>query len=138
MKKKPLFYLIISIFGLVLIVCAIVLHDKVANAVDGALMGIGAGLTGIGISMYSFFRWEKKDPARWRQYEIESKDERNIIIKLRAKSAAGDVLQWTVMAAAWAAIFFDAPLWTVLAAVSIFLCKTILEMCLMARYQKEM
>lgn len=138
MKKKPLLYLIIGIFGLVLIVCAVVLHDKVSNSVDGALMGIGAGLTGIGISMYSFFRWAKKDPARWRQCEIESKDERNIIIRLRAKSAAGDVLQWTVMAAAWAAIFFNAPLWTVLAAVGIFLFKTILEICFMARYQKEM
>ncbi len=138
MMKKTLFFLVIGILGLVLIVCAIVLHGKVASAVDGTLMGIGAGLTGMGISMYSFFRWEKKDPARWRQYEIESKDERNIIIKLRAKSVAGDVLQWTVMAAAWAAIFFDAPLWTVLTAVGIFLSKTILEMCLMARYQKEM
>ena len=75
---------------------------------------------------------------KWKQYEIESNDERNVIIKYRAKAAAGEVLQWIVLATSWVAIFFDAPLWTILASVGIFLFKTILEMCLMARYQKEM
>ncbi len=138
MKKKSLFYLIIGIFGIALIVSAIVLDGKVTDAVDGRLMGVGAGLTSLGISMWWFFHWEKKDPAKWKQYEIESNDERNIIIKFRAKAIAGDVLQWTVMAAAWVAIFLDAPMWLILSAVGIFLFKTILEMCLMARYQKEM
>lgn len=138
MKKKALFYLIIGIFGIALIVSAIVLDGKVTDAVDGRLMGVGAGLTGIGISMWWFFRLEKKDPAKWKQYEIESNDERNVIIKFRAKAIAGEVLQWTVMAAAWAAIFLDAPVYLILFAVGIFLFKTILEMCLMARYQKEM
>lgn len=138
MNKKSLFYLIIGIFGIALIVLAIVMNDKVPDAVDGSLMGVGAGLTGLGISMWRFFRWIKKDPARRKQYEIESNDERNVIIKFRAKAIAGEVLQWTVMAAAWAAIFLGAPLWVILAAVGIFLFKTVLEMCLMARYQKDM
>ena len=43
-----------------------------------------------------------------------------------------------VLVAAWAAIFLDAPLWVMLAAVGIFLFKIFFEMCLMARYQKEM
>ena len=75
---------------------------------------------------------------KWKQYEIESNDERNVIIKYRAKAAAGEVLQWIVLATSWVAIFFDAPLWAILAIVGIFLFKIILETCLMARYQKEM
>lgn len=138
MNKKSLFFLVIGIIGIALIVSAIVLDGKVSDAVDGRLMGVGAGLTGLGISMWQFFRWVKKDPAKWKQYEIESNDERNVIIKFRAKAIAGEVLQWTVMVAAWAAIFLDAPLWVILAAVGVFLFKTVLEMCLMARYQKEM
>ena len=138
MKKKALFYLIIGIFGIALIVTAIVLDGKVTVAVDGRLMGVGAGLTGLGISMWWFFRWEKKDPAKWKQYEIESNDERNVIIKFRAKAVAGEILQWTVMVAAWAAIFLDAPMWLILSAVGIFLFKTILEMCLMARFRLPM
>lgn len=138
MKKKSLFFLIIGIFGAVLIVSAIVLDGRVSDAADGVLMGVGAGLSGLGISMWRFFRWEKKHPAEWKQYKIESGDERNVIIKFRAKAVAGEILQWTVMAAAWAAIFLDAPLWIVLAAVGIFLFKILLETYLMARYQKEM
>lgn len=138
MNKKSLFFLVIGILGVALIVSAIVLDGKVSDAVDGRLMGVGAGLTGLGISMWQFFRWVKKDPVKWKQYEIESNDERNVIIKFRAKAIAGEVLQWTVMVAAWAAIFLDAPLWVILAAVCVFLFKTVLEMCLMARYQKEM
>lgn len=138
MKKKSSFYLIIGILGIALIVLGIVLDGSVSDAVDGTLMGVGAGLTCVGISMWRFFRWEKKDPERWKQYEIESNDERNIIIQFRAKAVAGEVLQWTVLAAAWMAILLDAPLWVILAAVGIFLCKTILEMCLMARYQQRM
>lgn len=138
MNKKSLFFLVIGIIGIALIVSAIVLDGKVSDAVDGRLMGVGAGLTGLGISMWQFFHWVKKDPVKWKQYEIESNDERNVIIKFRAKAIAGEVLQWTVMVAAWAAIFLDAPLWVILAAVGVFLFKTVLEMCLMARYQKEM
>lgn len=138
MKKKSSFYLIIGIFGVALIVLGIVLDGRVSDAVDGTLMGVGAGLTCVGISTWRFFRWEKKDPAKWKQYEIEANDERNIIIQFRAKAVAGEVLQWTVLAAAWVAIFLDASLWIILAAVGIFLFKTVLEICLTARYQKSM
>ncbi len=138
MKKKSLFYLGLGIFGIALIVLAIVLDGRVSDARDGALMGVGAGFTGVGISMWLFFRQEKKNPEKWKQYEIESNDERNVIIKFRAKAVAGEVLQWMVMAASWVAILLDAPLWVILAAVGIFLSKTFFEMLLMARYQKEM
>lgn len=70
MKKKSLFYLIAGIFGILLIVLAIVLHGRVSDAVDGTLMGVGAGLTGAGISMWRFFHWEKKYPAKWKQYKM--------------------------------------------------------------------
>lgn len=52
MKKKSLFYLMIGIFGIALIVSAIVLDGRVSDAADGTLMGIGAGLTGLGISRW--------------------------------------------------------------------------------------
>lgn len=138
MKNKLSFCLILGIFGIALIVSAIVLDGKVSDALDGTLMGVGAALTGLGISRWRFLRWRKNDPAKWKQYEIESNDERNAIIRLRAQAVAGEGLQWIVMVVAWVAIFVGAPLWVILTAVGIFLFKTILEMCLMAGYQKEM
>lgn len=42
------------------------------------------------------------------------------------------------MAAAWLSIGLGAMLWVTLAAVGVFLAKSVLELCLMARYQREM
>lgn len=137
-EKKSLIYLAAGILGILLIVLAIALNGRVPDTVSGPLIGVGAGLAGMGISMWRLILWEKKDPVRWKQNEIESKDERNVIIRFRAKAVAGEVLQWTVIAAAWAAVFLDVPLWIILAAVGLFLFKIILEICLTARYQKEM
>lgn len=138
MKRKELFYLFLGILGIALVVSAIVLEGRVPDAVDGTLIGVGAGLLGLGFSLWRFCRFAKKDPVKWKQYEVESRDERNVLIRLRAKAAAGEALQWAVLAAAWAAMILDAPLWVVLAAVGIFLCKTVLEVFLMARYEKKM
>lgn len=66
-----------------------------------------------------------------RQAEIEAKDERNVAIRRRAQAVSGEVLQWAVMAAAWLAIGLGAPLWVTLAAVGVFLAKSVLELCLM-------
>lgn len=138
MKKKSLFFLIVGITGIALIVLSLVLDGRVSDAVDGTLMGVGAALTGAGFAVWRMYRWEKKDPAKWKQYVIESRDERNVTIRFRAQAIAGVVMQWMVLAAAWVAILFDAPLWVILAAVGVFLFKTILEMCLMGRFQKVM
>ena len=73
-----------------------------------------------------------------RQAEIEANDERNVAIRRRAQAVSGEVLQWGVMAAAWLSIGLGAPLWVTLAAVGVFLAKSVLELCLMARYQREM
>lgn len=93
---------------------------------------------GFGGSQVLMRHREKKDPAVMRQAEIEAKDEHNVAIRRRAQAVSGEVLQWAVMAAAWLAIGLGAPLWVTLAAVGVFLAKSVLELCLMARYQREM
>ena len=73
-----------------------------------------------------------------RRDEIEANDERTVAIRRRAQAVSGEVLQWGIMAAAWLSIGLGAPLWITLAAVGVFLAKSVLELCLMVRYQREM
>ena len=73
-----------------------------------------------------------------RQREKERNDERNTAIRRRAKAVSGEVLQWTVLGAAWLSIALEAPLWVTLAAVGVFVGKSLLEWCLMVRYQGQM
>ena len=75
------------------------------------------------------------DPAR-RERDREDHDERGAMI--RDKAVSGEALQWAVMAAAWLSIGLDAPLWVPLAATAVFVAKSVLELYLMVRYEREM
>ena len=56
----------------------------------------------------------------------------------RGEAVSGEVLQWTVMAAAWVSIGLDAPLWVTVAAVGVFLAKSFLDLFLIFHYRKQM
>ena len=142
MNKKRTLYRTLLILGLGLLALSLalmlLLGDRLPDAAGGAMIGVSSGLAAMGLSHLLMLRQTEKDPHLARQAEIEAKDERNTAIRRRAQAVSGEVLQWAVMAAAWLAIGLGAPLWVTLAAVGVFLAKSVLELCLMARYQREM
>lgn len=138
MRKQTKWYLALGVLGLVLAAASLLLEDAVPRSVGGMLMGAGAGLFALGLSMFHNRRWEEKDPARMKQARIEANDERNMTIRNRAAALAGEVLQWAVLAASWVAIGLDAPLWVTLSLVGAFVLKSVLELFLMVKYQREM
>lgn len=114
------------------------LRDRLPDAAGGAMIGVSSGLAAMGVSNLLLLRQAERDPRLARQTEIEEKDERNTAIRRRAKAVSGEVLQWAVMAAAWLTIALGAPLWVTLTAVGAFAGKSVLEWCLIARYQQQM
>lgn len=139
MKRKKLLYMVFMAMGGALAAAALLVQSMpIPDSLGGMLMGVGSGLFAMGAANRLMLRWEEKDPRQMRQSEIEAKDERNVAIRRRAQAVSGEVLQWAVMAAAWLSIGLDAPLWVTLLAVGVFVLKSVLELCLMARYQKEM
>ena len=137
MKREVLYGGLLAC-GVALMVLSLVLEGHVSDSIGGMFMGAGCGLMGFGGSQVLMRHREKRDPAVMRQAEIEAKDERNVAIRLRAQAVSGEVLQWAVMAAAWLGIGLGAPLWVTLASVGVFLAKSVLELYLMARYQRGM
>lgn len=142
MNKKRTLYRTLLILGLGLMALSLalmlLLGDRLPDAAGGAMIGVSSGLAAMGLSNLLMLRQTEKDPHLARQAEIEAKDERNTAIRRRAQAVSGEALQWTVMAAAWLSIALDAPLWVTLGAVGVFAAKSILEWCLMARYQRQM
>jgi len=110
----------------------------VPDLAHGVLTGAGCALAALGLARFLNCRVEETHPAYRKASEIQQTDERSVAIRRRAKALSGSVLQWLVIAAAWAAILLDAPLWVTLALVSAFLVKTVLETILTAHYQKVM
>lgn len=137
MKGKKTLYLGLNLAGLCLVLAALILRD-IPDSVGGALVGSGSGLAAMGLAQLLTLRACQKDPAQARKKEIEVHDERNVAIRRRAKALSGDALQWAVIAAAWVSIGFGAPLWVTMAAVVVFVLKSVLEVCLIVRYQREM
>lgn len=141
MKTRTItkFYLAVAIIGVLLALASKLLLDEVwTNTQTGAAIGVGAGLFGFGISKFMVGRWEDKNPELFKQKTIEENDERNQIIRNRAQAISGKVIHWLLMAGAWIAIAFDAPLWITLAFVGVFLLKTALDIVFTAYYQKRM
>ena len=136
-QKKRLFQGLLAV-GIVLLGLSILLDGRVSDALDGMLCGMGSGLLALAGSTLLNLRHEAKHPEMARRHDIEQRDERNVAIRNRAKAVSGEALQWSVMAAAWLSIGLDAPLWVPLAATAVFVAKSVLELCLMIRYEREM
>ncbi len=138
MLKKKSFYISTLILGLTLIGVSFLFKGEDLKSISGVLIGIGAGLFGMSIANILMKNLEQKSPKKMKLNEIEFKDERNTIIRNRAKAKAGDIIQWFIMGIAYLTIIINAPLWVTLATVCVFLLYNILGVYLMTKYQKEM
>ena len=137
MNKKRLGVILLAA-GAALLILGLLLGDRVSDAMGGMLFGAGSGLMAMGLSRLLTARYGARPPKQARRSEIEQRDERNVAIRRRAQAVAGEALQWAVIAAAWISVGLGAPLWVTLAAVGVFVAKSVLELVLMARYQREM
>ena len=73
-----------------------------------------------------------------KQNEIELKDERNVLIRQRAKAKSADITQWLIMIIAYLEIFVNAPLWIILLTVGIFVLYNIIQIYYVNKFNKEM
>lgn len=136
MKQKKILYLALLLLGFCFLLAAWFLPTS--DSMGGMLTGMGSGLFALGISRLLLLRQQAKHPEQYRQNEIAANDERNVAIRRRAQAISGEVLQWGIMAAAWFSIGMDAPLWVTLLATGLFLAKSLLELYLIIRYEREM
>ena len=136
-QRKRLFQGLLAA-GVVLLALAVLLDGRVSEAMGGMLCGMGSGLLALAGSTLLNLRHQDKHPEEARRSEIERADERNVAIRNRAKAVSGEALQWSIMAAAWLSIGLDAPLWVPITATCVFVAKSVLELYLIVRYQREM
>lgn len=115
-----------------------VLAAKVNGGVIGVLLGIGISFLLTGLLNIIINKIQSRKPETIRQNYIEYKDERNVMIRYRAKAKAGDISQWFIMGIAYLLILTDAPLWIILVCVGAFLMNFILYLIFMSKYSKEM
>ena len=135
MQKKSTFY----VMAITISVIMIILSQFVElNSHSGILLGTGAGVFGANIAKLYFISLEKKNPDMIKENEIELQDERNVLIRQRAKAKSADITQWLIMIIAYLEIFVNAPLWITLLTVGIFVLYNIIQIYYINKFNKEM
>ena len=135
MQKKSMFY----VMAITISVIMIILSQFVElNSHSGILLGTGAGVIGASIAKLYFISLEKKNPDMIKENEIELQDERNVLIRQRAKAKSADITQWLIMIIAYLEIFVNAPLWIILLTVGIFALYNIIQIYYINKFNKEM
>ncbi len=138
MFKKKSFNIIALLFGILLAISSFYLKGETLKSVSGIFLGVGCGLFGMCTANLYLIRLEKTQPGLIKQKEIEVNDERNILIREKAKAKAGDIIQWFVMGVAYVTIIINAPLWVTFLTIGVFLSYNVIWMIFMNKYQKEM
>lgn len=136
--KKVSVCIIALILGVLLIAANFIFREENMKSVSGIFIGIGASLIGLGVGGLFTKNFEKRNPEIFTQKEIEVNDERNTMIRNRAKAKAADIIQWFIMGIAYVTILISTPLWVTLAVVLVFLLYNILCVYFMGKYQKIM
>ena len=135
MQKKSTFY----IMAITISVIMIILSQFVElNSHSGILLGTGAGVSGASIAKLYSINLEKKNPDMIKENEIELQDERNVLIRQRAKAKSADITQWLIMIIAYLEIFVNAPLWIILLTVGIFVLYNIIQIYYINKFNNEM
>ena len=135
MQKKSMFYITAIIISVIMIIGSQFVE---LNSHAGILLGTGAGVLGANIAKLYSINLEKKNPDIVKENEIELKDERNILIRQRAKAKSADIIQWLIMLIAYLEIFINAPLWIILVTIGIFVLYNIIQIYYINKFNKEM
>lgn len=140
MLRKTWFYVVTLIIGICLLFCVVGLRmwNILPKSIEGICLGLGGSLFGISLSKLIMKRMEKKDPVLMKNNEIEFNDERNTMIRNRAKAQSADIMQWGIMGIAYLSIIINTPLWVTLLIVVVFLFYNILTFYFMKKFQEEM
>ena len=139
MSNKKFLNIILLIFGIFLFVLGgIFLKGKIDKNISGVLIGIGSSLFGMCLSNLWQINFYKKHPDEMKTAQIELLDERNTMIRNKAKAQASEITKWFIMGTAYINITINAPLWFTLIIVCVFLLYFLIEIYFINKYQHEL
>lgn len=139
MKQNKITNIIfLTLLGVILLAAGIFVFSKTSKTLTGLCIGIGSGLIAMNLANLTINFYYKKHPDQKKQSDIESKDERNISINMKAKAKAFDITIKALMLVPFLLILADSPLWMTLTAVGIYLFGFCVQIYYTVQYNKEM
>lgn len=135
-------YLLGMILGLLLACAGIFLGIKdtesIYKAITGIMMGIGSGICGGCLGIYINLIRLKRNPELALKNEIDIKDERNIMIRDRAKSKAFSLTQYGICALVLVFTLLKVDFIPILITIGVLLSGYVFMIYYMYKYSKEL
>lgn len=140
MLKNKKFVSLMLTLGLVFIAISLFyIKDPKYHIIDGLLIGYGCGLFGSSLACFFNISFEEKNPDQAKAMAIEHADERNTMIRNRAKAKAADIIQLiSLLLISLLSILFSQSAWIVIALALSFLAYHFLSLIYFNKYSKEM
>ena len=123
------------LIGTMLIILGVVLN--LTDNISGAFLGIGAGLCGAAASILISIKLYNKHPQMLKNKNIEVNDERNIIIKDKAKASAFRIYTFVLSAVLMSLVFANLSSVWLFAAICLYIFRFVLEIFFVSKYMKE-
>ena len=142
MKKIKSVVIILS--GIIMLVGGLILlkifttPQGIMRILPYILVGLGGGVFGHGFGEVINQRALKNNPQKFKQIEIEQKDERNIAVINRAKAKSFDLMIFVFGALMMSFALMGVELFAILLLVSAYLFVIIYEIYYRIKYDKEM
>lgn len=130
--------IILTIIGLILLIAGFILRVNSPKELHSSMVALGISLAGVGLAELFYKKVESKNPDLEYKNKVEFEDERNTMIRNKAKARAGDIVQWMIIGIAYITMLMGTSLWITLGIVLVFLSYNFIGLYLMDRYQKKM
>lgn len=102
------------------------------------ITALGGGLIGGSTARWYRIRSIEKMPNKSKEIEIEYNDERNTLIRYKAKSISGEITNWIFVVVAYVCIVKNYPSWLICLMLGIVVSKYIFETIFIKKYNKEL
>ncbi|MFD1773810.1 hypothetical protein [Paenibacillus rhizophilus] len=124
--------------GILLLAMALLAGGEMTRNVSGVCLGLGAGLSGMGIANLIMIRYYAKRPSLKKQQDIEAGDERSASINNLSKAKAFDITLRAMMILPFVLVLADSPLWLTLAVVAFYVFSYSIRYYYIVKYSKVM
>ena len=138
MKIKKTIPTLGVILGVVFIIAALYFRQDLSRSVGGVIFGIGGAILGINLTELIGRILLERNPAKAAQQRIEQNDERNVVIRDKARAKTLEIAKWFVLGLAFLSILADSPLWFTLSITLIYLLIYIIEWIFQSQLLKKM
>lgn len=138
MNQKVWLFTVLMLAGGILAGAGFFVINESLERISGLCIGVGSGLFSMSLANIIILRFYENHPERKKQAVIDSRDERSIAIRTRAKAKAFDRMIAVMLLFPFLLILKGIAMWVVLSCVGLYVIGYGLQIFYTIKFSKQM